>query len=65
MNNTVEDECRTENDVLKLSRYHHASTKGEREYRSSFLTSALDGVTGQRHAPAVLNPRKGPPIPVR
>jgi hypothetical protein len=27
------------------------------------VTSALDGVSGQRHAPAALYPGKGPPVP--
>jgi hypothetical protein len=36
-----------------------ASAKGERKYSSySSLTSALDGVSGQRHAPAALYPRE-------
>jgi hypothetical protein len=35
--------------------------QGERRY-SSFTTSALDGVTGQRHAPAALCPGKGTPV---
>jgi hypothetical protein len=31
----------------------------------SFSTSALDGVSGQRHAPAALLPLgKGPPVPI-
>jgi hypothetical protein len=35
----------------------HAGVKGERSYKSySFLTSALDGVSGQRHAPTGLTP---------
>jgi hypothetical protein len=36
----------------------------ERRYSSySFTTSALDGVSGQRHAPAaLLPPSKGPPV---
>jgi hypothetical protein len=35
-----------------------ATAKGERKYSSySFLTSAVDGVSGQRHAPAALYPR--------
>jgi hypothetical protein len=44
-------------------RYHHAGDKGERNYSSySFLILALDGVSGQRHAPAALYPRgKRPP----
>jgi hypothetical protein len=33
----------------------HADAKGGREFSSvSFLTSALDGVIGQRHVPASL-----------
>jgi hypothetical protein len=33
----------------------HESAKGESSYSSySFLTSALDGVSGQRHAPAAM-----------
>jgi hypothetical protein len=36
----------------------HGGAWGERRYSSySFLTSALDGVSGQRHAPAALYPR--------
>jgi hypothetical protein len=35
----------------KLSRYRYAGDKEERMHSSySFLTSALDGVSGQRHA---------------
>jgi hypothetical protein len=39
---------------------------GERRYSSySFTTSALDGVSGQHHAPAALYPRgKDPPVPI-
>jgi hypothetical protein len=33
----------------------HAGAKGEKKHSSySFFTSALDGVSGQRHAPAAL-----------
>jgi hypothetical protein len=40
---------------VKVSRYRHADHKEERSYISySFLTSTLDGVNGQRHAPATL-----------
>jgi hypothetical protein len=44
----------------------HGGTWGERSYSSySFSTSALDGVSGQRHAPAaLLPPGKGPPVPI-
>jgi hypothetical protein len=36
----------------------HAGAMGERKYNSySFLTSALDGVSSQRHVPAALYPR--------
>jgi hypothetical protein len=47
-----------------MSRCRHADKKGERKYRAPthFFISALDGVSGQRHAPAALNPRwKDPP----
>jgi hypothetical protein len=38
--------------------------QGERMYSSySFTTSALDGVSGQLHAPA-LALEKGPPVPI-
>jgi hypothetical protein len=44
----------------------HGGAWGERRCSSySFSTSALDGVSGQRHAPAaLLPPGKGPPVPV-
>jgi hypothetical protein len=48
----------SETKTVKLSRYHHAGDTEERKYSSySFLTSALDGMNGQRHAPATLYPR--------
>jgi hypothetical protein len=50
-----------------LSRYRHADAKGDRKYTSySFFISALpDGVSGQRHASAVLYPRgKDPRYPL-
>jgi hypothetical protein len=52
--------------VKKVSRYHHAGNKWVRIYSSySFLTLALVGVSGQRHALAVLYPRgKDPPVPI-
>jgi hypothetical protein len=39
---------------------------GEEVYSSySFTTSAVDGVSGQHHAPAALYPPgKGPPVPI-
>jgi hypothetical protein len=38
------------------------ATRGERKHSSfSFLTSAVDGVSGQRHAPAALYPRERNP----
>jgi hypothetical protein len=41
----------------------HAGAKGERRYSSySFLTSALDGVSGHREAPAALYPREITPV---
>jgi hypothetical protein len=44
----------------------HEGAWGERSYSSySFLTSAIDGVNGQRHALAALYPReKDPPVPI-
>jgi hypothetical protein len=49
---------------VKQSRYTPWRRMGERRYSSySFSTSALDGVSGQRHAPAaLLSPEKEPPI---
>jgi hypothetical protein len=42
----------------KLSRYRHSRKKRDRRYSFySFLTSALDRVSGQRHAPTALCPR--------
>lgn len=35
------------------------------EYLQSFLTSALDGVSGGLHVPTALSPEKWPPIPLR
>jgi hypothetical protein len=50
---------------VKLSHYSHAGDKGERCSSYSFLTSALDGVSGQHHAPTALYPLgKGPPVPI-
>jgi hypothetical protein len=47
---------------VKLSRYRHAGAKGETKYKSySFFTSALDEVSGQRHAPAALHNREMTP----
>jgi hypothetical protein len=49
---------------VQLSCYCHASNKGERRYSSySFLTSALDGVSGQRHALAMLYSQGKDPWP--
>jgi hypothetical protein len=49
--------------VIKTVSIRHVGTKVERKYSSnSFLTSALDGMSGQRHAPALLYPRKRTPI---
>jgi hypothetical protein len=43
----------------------HGGAWGGEEYSSySLLTSALDGVSGQRHAPAALCPGKRPPVPI-
>jgi hypothetical protein len=51
---------------LKLSHYTSRSVWGERRYSSySFSTSALDGLSDQRHAPAALYPRgKDPRYPL-
>jgi hypothetical protein len=52
---------------LKLSRYTPWRRLEERSYSSySFSASALDGVSGQRQAPAALYlpPGKGPPVPI-
>jgi hypothetical protein len=38
---------------VKLSRYRHAGAKEDRKF-THFFTSALDGVSGQRHEPAAL-----------
>jgi hypothetical protein len=44
---------------------HGRRTWMEMRYSSaSFLTSALDRVSGQRHAPAALYPLKGPLVPI-
>jgi hypothetical protein len=45
---------------------HTMEAQGERRYSSySFMTSALDGVNGQHHAPAALfPPGKGPALPI-
>jgi hypothetical protein len=45
---------------------HATQALGGRKYSSySFSTSALDGVSGQRHAPTALYPRgKEPPVPI-
>jgi hypothetical protein len=52
--------------ITKAAPQHTYGGAGERMYSSySLTTSALDGVSGQRHAPAALNPRaKGPPAPI-
>jgi hypothetical protein len=49
---------------VKLSHYRHAGAKGVKRYSSYlFFTSALDGVGGQRHTPAVFCPRERTPGP--
>jgi hypothetical protein len=51
---TPTNDCRRK---VKLSRYRHAGDKGERRHSSySFLTSAVDGVSAQRHAQAAIYP---------
>jgi hypothetical protein len=43
---------------VKLSSARRTGAKAERRYSSyTFLTSALDGVTGRRHAPAMFSPQ--------
>jgi hypothetical protein len=47
----------------KLSRYLKAGAKGERKYSSySFLTSSVDGVSGQSHALAAFYPLEITPV---
>jgi hypothetical protein len=41
----------------------HGGAWRKRYSSYSYLTSALDG-SGQRHAPAALYPREGPPVPI-
>jgi hypothetical protein len=48
-----------------FSATRHGGAWGERYSSYSFSTSALDGVSGQRHDPAaLLPPGKGPPVPI-
>jgi hypothetical protein len=48
--------------IQKLSRYCHAGGNGKSSYNSySVLTSTLDEVSGQRHAPAAIYPWKRTP----
>jgi hypothetical protein len=50
--------------IVKLFSYRLAGDKEESRYSSySFFTSALDGVSGQRHAPAALYLFKEPTVP--
>jgi len=50
--------------VTVNTRTGHAGPEGEKRYSSTLsLTSALDGVGGQRHAPAALAPGKEP-VPI-
>jgi hypothetical protein len=47
----------------KAAPLRHARAKEDISYSSySFLNSALDGVCGQRHAPAALYPRRRPTL---
>jgi hypothetical protein len=49
---------------VKLFRYRHVGAKGDRKYSSySFLISALDGVSSQRHASAALYPQERTAVP--
>jgi hypothetical protein len=48
---------------VKLSRYRHASDKGERQYSSYTLTSALDGGEWSASRPGrALTPGRWPPV---
>ena len=64
-------QCRSTQDwilhVILLGRFHpftgHEGPQGEQRYSSTpFQTSALEGVRGQRHAPAAPYPRERPGI---
>jgi hypothetical protein len=52
-----QEHCKTWDKKVKLSHYRHEGDKGESMHSSySFLTLALNGVSGYRHAPAELYP---------
>jgi hypothetical protein len=53
-----------EQDKVKLTRTHHTDASERMCSSYSFLTSALDGVSGQRHAPAALYTRDRTPAPI-
>jgi hypothetical protein len=46
-----------------MSRYDILAARGEEYSSYSFLTSAVDGVSWQRHAPAALYPWESTPVP--
>jgi hypothetical protein len=49
-------------EAKEIAQYTYGGAGGERMYSSySFTTSVLDGVSGQRHAPAALYPRGNEP----
>jgi hypothetical protein len=50
--------------VLNQTPCHGDVWGGERYRFTHSLTSALDGVSGQLHAPAALFPGKEPPVPI-
>jgi len=51
--------------ILTVPQHTYGGAGGEEVSSYSFLTSALDGVSGQRHAPAALYPRgKDPRYPL-
>jgi hypothetical protein len=51
---------------VKVFRYSPCRRYGETKYSfHEFLTSALDGVSGQHHALAALYPREDPLVPIR
>jgi hypothetical protein len=47
--------------LVNLSRCRHASSERKTKYTSSFLTSTLDRMGGQLHAPVALCPRERTP----
>jgi hypothetical protein len=48
----------------KVVPLHTLEVQGQRYSPYSFTASALDGVSGQYHAPVALYPGKGTPVPI-